>query len=152
MRPDMSLTTPGDVVSSKGFAGDVGGLGTRIATRRRQLGLRQLEVATLAGLSEAYVNRLENGVVRNPKIQHVAAIAEALGLPLVALLYGEAPRTDDELLADLGRQPRLLLALTSLVRGLEQADPADREFVIGHLESLARRFGRNGEPESDSDA
>jgi transcriptional regulator with XRE-family HTH domain len=131
-------------VSGKGFAGDVAGLGTRIAARRRELGLKQLDLAAEAGLSEAYVNRLENGVVRNPKLHHLAAIAQALRVPLVSLLYGEASRTDDELLADLGRQPRLLMALTRLVRGLERADPEDQEFVLGNLETLARRFGRDG--------
>jgi transcriptional regulator with XRE-family HTH domain len=38
--------------------------------------LKQQEVGARAGLSEAYVNRLENGLVANPKINDLAGIAD----------------------------------------------------------------------------
>jgi len=116
-------------------------IGRRVTRYRERLGFRQAELAKRAGRSEAYVNRLENGLVRSPKIGDLSAIARALGVSLDALIYGEAPRTDEDILAALARQPRFAVAMASLVKGLQMADAEDREFVIGHLESLARRFG-----------
>jgi transcriptional regulator with XRE-family HTH domain len=137
---------------------DVSGIGGRIASRRERLRLKQLELARLAGMSEAYINRLENGVVRNPKVKDLAVVARALGLPFATLLYGDAPESDEEIQVSLARQPRLATALASLARGLDSATPEDREFVLGHLEMLATRFGYQsgqfdahvGEIETDS--
>jgi transcriptional regulator with XRE-family HTH domain len=126
---------------------DAGRIAGRVVRRRERLGLKQLELAARAGLSEAYVNRLENGGVRNPKVNDLARVARALGLPLEALLAGAgagggaAPRAAADVAALLARQPRVAVALASLARGLQAAEPEDREFVLGHLESLARRFG-----------
>jgi len=120
---------------------DVAGIGGRIAARREQLRLRQAELARRAGMSEAYINRLENGVVRNPKVKDLAVVAQALGVPFATLLYGDPPETNEDVQASLARQPRLATALASLARGLDAAAPEDREFVLGHLEMLAARFG-----------
>jgi transcriptional regulator with XRE-family HTH domain len=120
---------------------DVVRLGRRIAARREQLGLKQLELARRAGMSEASINRLENGVVRNPKINDLTLVARALSVSMEALLGGEPAETDEEVVSILARQPRLVIALASLVRGLQWAEPEDREFVLGHLESLVGRFG-----------
>jgi transcriptional regulator with XRE-family HTH domain len=116
-------------------------IGRRVTRYRERLGFRQAELAKRAGRSEAYVNRLENGLVRSPKIGDLSAIARALSVSLDALIYGESPRTDQDILAALARQPRFAVAMASLVKGLQMADAEDRDFVIGHLESLARRFG-----------
>lgn len=116
-------------------------IGRRVTRYRERLGYRQAELAKRAGRSEAYVNRLENGLVRSPKIGDLSTIARALGVSLDALIYGEAPRTDEDILAALARQPRFADAMASLIKGLQMADVEDRDFVIGHLESLARRFG-----------
>jgi len=124
---------------------DVARIGQRIADRREGLRLRQLELAQRAGLSEAYVNRLENGIVRNPKINDLASLARALGFPLDALLDeprpADVPLAAPDLLELVARQPGLALAFASIARGLGRADPEDRAFVLGHLEVLARRFG-----------
>ncbi|MFG1604135.1 helix-turn-helix domain-containing protein [Actinoplanes sp. NPDC049265] len=48
--------------------------------RRRVTGLRRDELAGLAGLSEPYLTRLEQGVDRNPSAQVLAALARALHL------------------------------------------------------------------------
>jgi transcriptional regulator with XRE-family HTH domain len=128
---------------------DVEDLGRRIARRREQLGLSQTEFAARARMSEAYINRLENGGVRNPKIIHLLAVFKALDLPADAVLHSEVSNTEAELAAILARERRLAVALASLVRGLQWADPEDREFVLGHIESLARRFGQ--EPTSSEE-
>ena len=130
---------------------DVRQIGRRIAYCRERLRLKQQELAKRAGLSEAYVNRLENGLVGNPKIYHLALVARALAIPLDPLLFGDSPQTEEEIQTYLGRQPRLASAISSLARGLEWADPADREFVLNHLESLAGRFGYQPSGEQGDD-
>lgn len=52
-----------------------------VRSRRRQLGLRQDEVADLAGVSERFVYALENGK-RSVQLDKVVAVLSALGLRL----------------------------------------------------------------------
>jgi transcriptional regulator with XRE-family HTH domain len=63
---------------------DVGLVG---GERRRVAGLRREELATLAGISEAYYLRLEQGRVTNPSAQVVDALARALRLDRKATRY-----------------------------------------------------------------
>ncbi|MEV4508453.1 helix-turn-helix transcriptional regulator [Dactylosporangium sp. NPDC049525] len=73
--------------------------------RRRVAGLRRDELARLAGVSEQYLVRLEQGRDRNPSPQVLGALAVALRLDegtaahLHALAAGPAPSTVDEALA-----------------------------------------------------
>ena len=120
---------------------DVAGIGRRITQQREQRGLKQLELAARAGMSEAYINRLENGIVANPKLKDLTRVAQALDVALDILLYGSPPRFEQALLPATPPEPRLAHALGSLAQGLRVADLDDREFVLGQLESLARRFG-----------
>jgi transcriptional regulator with XRE-family HTH domain len=60
-------------------------LGGRIQAVRMERGLTQEELATKAGLSRAYVARLETGR-HNPPVLTVAKIAKALRVPLRDLL------------------------------------------------------------------
>ncbi|HEY8473589.1 MAG TPA: helix-turn-helix domain-containing protein [Natronosporangium sp.] len=55
-------------------------VGLPVNARRRTPGLRRAELATLAGLSVDYLNRLEQGRDRNPSGQVLAALADALRL------------------------------------------------------------------------
>ncbi|MFG3103040.1 helix-turn-helix domain-containing protein [Streptomyces sp. NPDC048182] len=50
--------------------------------RRRTPGLRRAELATLAGVSVEYLTRLEQGRDRNPSVQVLGALADALLLSL----------------------------------------------------------------------
>ena len=59
-------------------------IGRRVTRYRERLGFRQAELTKRAGRSEAYVNRLENGLVRSPKIGDLGVIARALGVTLDA--------------------------------------------------------------------
>lgn len=116
-------------------------IGQRIARRREQLGLKQAELAKKVKMSEAYINRLENGLVKSPKLYDLTAVAEVLDLPLEAVVYAEGKRAPESELGILSKQPRLATALLNLARGLEWADSRDREFAISNIESLAKRFG-----------
>lgn len=92
-------------------------------------------------MSRAYVSRLENGSVKSPKLGDLASVAAALELSLDTLIYGTVPTIGSDistLLAKLG----VSMAMTNLARGLQWAEDDDRAFVIGQLEGLAQRFGR----------
>jgi transcriptional regulator with XRE-family HTH domain len=57
-------------------------VGLPTGSRRRTPGLRRAELATLAGISVDYLVRLEQGRDRHPSAQVLAAIADALRLPV----------------------------------------------------------------------
>src|SRR5918912_2904991 len=61
-------------------------LGRRLSARREELGLTVRDVERLAGVDDATVARLENGVVPDPRPATVRAICEALDL-VVADVY-----------------------------------------------------------------
>ncbi|MDA0565976.1 helix-turn-helix domain-containing protein [Streptomonospora sp. S1-112] len=59
-----------------------GEVGLPTGPRRRTPGLRRAELATVAGVSVDYLTRLEQGRDRNPSPQVLAALADALRLPV----------------------------------------------------------------------
>ncbi|GAA5166033.1 helix-turn-helix domain-containing protein [Ornithinimicrobium tianjinense] len=61
----------------------------QLVARRRELGLRQVDVAELAGVSERFVRLLEAGK-DSVRLDKVAPVLEVLGLRL-ALLPVETP-------------------------------------------------------------
>ena len=75
----MSKTIPADRTSGAPQRGSV--LGEAAARRRRALGLRQAEVAELAGCSERFVHTMEHG---KETLRHDKAldVLEVLGLGL----------------------------------------------------------------------
>jgi transcriptional regulator with XRE-family HTH domain len=62
-------------------------VGLRSIGRRRVAGLRREEVALLAGVSQAYYLRLEQGRDRNPSVQVLQALSEALQLDAEGIAY-----------------------------------------------------------------
>ncbi|NRQ36266.1 helix-turn-helix domain-containing protein [Nonomuraea sp. NN258] len=56
-------------------------LGLPEGSRRRTPGLRRSELATVAGVSVEYLTRLEQGRDRNPSLQVLGTLADALRLP-----------------------------------------------------------------------
>jgi len=56
-------------------------LGVEIRERRRALGLRQIDLADLAGASERFVRELEHGKA-SVRMDKVVAVLDALGLEL----------------------------------------------------------------------
>lgn len=61
----------------------------QLVARRRELGLRQVDVAELAGVSERFVRLLESGK-DSVRLDKVTPVLEVLGLRL-ALLPVETP-------------------------------------------------------------
>jgi len=56
-------------------------VGVEIRERRRALGLRQIDLADLAGASERFVRELEHGKA-SVRMDKVVAVLDALGLEL----------------------------------------------------------------------
>lgn len=57
-------------------------LSTAVRTRRSDMGLTQIGLATLSGLSRATVNQVENRTIKDLSLTRAARLLEALGLSL----------------------------------------------------------------------
>lgn len=55
---------------------------TQVADRRKELGLRQVDLAELAGVSERFVRLLESGKA-SVRLDKVGPVLDVLGLQLV---------------------------------------------------------------------
>jgi transcriptional regulator with XRE-family HTH domain len=74
-------------------------IGRFLATVRRHLGLRQADVATLAGLDQTVVSRLERGLISGVSITSLRRVCAALGIePSIELRWrgGLADRLIDQ--------------------------------------------------------
>ncbi len=60
-------------------------LGETVRARRKKLGLSQEELAHQAGVHPTYLSAIERGE-RNPALENLCAISNALGVPLAELL------------------------------------------------------------------
>lgn len=125
---------------------DIDGIGRRAAERREELHLEQADVASRSGMSRAYVSRLENAGVRNPKVADLAAVADALRLSLDALIWGRV--SESELDTDLPRLltrrfgPELGRALAGLDMALANLQKGDVDAAVVVLDSIAQRGSR----------
>lgn len=59
-------------------------IGRRLRERRIALGLSQMRLARLAGLSRATINQLENGTLKDLAFGRLAAVLELIGMSLEA--------------------------------------------------------------------
>src|SRR5262245_32045264 len=57
-------------------------LGIAVRTRRSDMGLTQMALATLSGLSRATVNQVETGTINDLSLTRAARLLEALGLSM----------------------------------------------------------------------
>ena len=81
-------------------------LGTRIRTRRRELGLKQSSLAEAAGISPSYMNLIEHNH-RPVSGKALMALAKALDLELSELSEGAEAALTEELRAIIGAHPEL---------------------------------------------
>jgi transcriptional regulator with XRE-family HTH domain len=126
---------------------DIVAIGQRASDRRDELGLDQVQVATASGMSRAYISRLENGIVSNPKVADLASIAEALRLSLDQLIYGHPTGSLDVDLPNLLKR-RLGPELGEAVAGMDMAlatwEQRDINAAVVVLESISARHMRRG--------
>lgn len=105
---------------------DIGVIARRLTDRRAELRLEQTEVAERAGLSRAYVSRLEAGIVPNPKLFDLQRVADVLDIPLSALVAPDRSERREvfiaegaDVLAAIADEPPELQA--SILRAVRQA-------------------------------
>jgi transcriptional regulator with XRE-family HTH domain len=76
-------------------------LAERIAARRRELGLRQEDLANAAGVSTAAVSQWEKGHTKNLRLEHLFVIADKLKVQPRWLALGQGAKYAALLLAAL---------------------------------------------------
>jgi transcriptional regulator with XRE-family HTH domain len=110
-------------------------LGDRVRRLRQEKGWTTRMLAKEAGVSDSYVSRLETGATAKPRQEDLQQVAEALGTTVFFLVEGYAP-------IDVGGSdrfdkldPDLKNAAFKLVDFMEE-NPADKEYIIAHLELL----------------
>lgn len=97
-------------------------IGRRVFTAREGLRLNQEDFADRAGLSRAYISRLERGLVPNPTISDLQRVATAAGVPITDLILpddaGRRYSTDlNEIAAELeGEPPEVAESITRMLR------------------------------------
>lgn len=61
-------------------------IGEKIKSRREELGLRQVDLAVLSGITQATLSRIENGEIGCPRADNIAPLADALQVSIDYLL------------------------------------------------------------------
>jgi transcriptional regulator with XRE-family HTH domain len=64
-------------------------VGARVRSARLEVGITQAELAVKAGLHEATLSRLENGILDSVKLLQIEAIARALEVSFEGLVCGK---------------------------------------------------------------
>lgn len=78
--------TPPPFAPEPGDSVDAAEIGRRVLAGREAMRMSQQDFADAAGLSRAYMSRLERGLIPNPTITELAKIASVLGMTLAALV------------------------------------------------------------------
>lgn len=122
---------------------DIDKLAIGVLRARERLHLEQEEVAQRAKMSRAYISRLERGLVPNPKIGDLMAVAKALRTSVEALVYPSNPLTEDEeqQLAHLMAQPDLRVHFATIAKSYEEFDDEDRRALLESLQQIAKISG-----------
>ena len=87
--------------------------GERIKQLRREQGYSQNEFADAAGITQAYLSRMERGIA-NPQLDNIKKVAECLGISLADLFAFDVEGFDSVTLRPEEKTQRLLSALQSL--------------------------------------
>jgi transcriptional regulator with XRE-family HTH domain len=66
-------------------------LGRRMASRRRDLGWTQQELAAASGVPRSWISLVETGGRAGPRADELERVARALGVTMAYLLHGERP-------------------------------------------------------------
>ncbi|WP_137819616.1 helix-turn-helix domain-containing protein [Pseudomonas sp. 2FG] len=103
-------------------------VGRAIARQRNRCGLTQEEVAERLGVGNEAVSRIERGVVM-PNVERLMELASIFGCETADLLTEASHRPEDQ-------ASRIQYLLSTL-------DQADRQLVMGLVESLAERLQRS---------
>ncbi|HNS56792.1 MAG TPA: helix-turn-helix transcriptional regulator [Smithellaceae bacterium] len=103
-------------------------VGNNIRTIRTRKGLTQEALALESGLSQGYINQLENGR-RLYTQKSLEMIAEALSMPVINFFKDEAEKKDQE--KDLAGKKHYKKELLSILNGMP-------DHIIDHYVTLVR--------------
>lgn len=128
-----SLTpvTNGEVVDDIQPLRDAVGVGRRVRALREARSVEQADLADRAELSRAYISRLENGGITNPKLYDLARVARVLGTTVAHLIEPTSPDTT-KLRAELEAviEPSRAALLDDVVAEIKDWPEADQQFVL----------------------
>ena len=134
---------------------ETGNIGKRIrAVRKDTTSLSQEDLARRAEVSLNVVSRLERGTIHDPHISTIARIADALGVPVTALLdESDNPKVKAPYLSDMvpGEERREAVeAMKVLLERYAHAGAAeDRETVMNLIGWFANSVLRDGDLPQD---
>ena len=103
----------------------LGKIGEMIRSRRKELGMNQIQLANSANVSQSYIAGLENGKVQNPTLKTIAKIAAVLNLENEQLI-NEAGISNGEVNSD----------ILELARMSEKLTPEQRQKMIAVAKAL----------------
>jgi transcriptional regulator with XRE-family HTH domain len=110
-------------------------IGIRIKQRRNELGLKQLQIKELTGISSGNLSDIENGK-KLPSTPALLALSETLDCSIDWILKGESPENENIILSS-ERENELL-------NGFRQLDQDDQDELMGLLALKLRKVKRDG--------
>ena len=72
------------------------GIGERIKTLRKAVGMRQQELADALGVSTNIISKWENGLARPSSGDNISKLSEALGVSPTTLMFGNSILTTED--------------------------------------------------------
>jgi len=109
-------------------------IGTRIKSKREEMGISQKDLADMIGVTPAAVSQFEKGV-KKPSSSVLATISRQLGVS-TDYLFGAADRKELFLSGD----------IAAAFRDFEKLDNEDRETILDHIKYLKSKSKRKKNP------
>ena len=97
------------------------GIGERIRSKRKELGITQNKLSEMIGLSEHYISKIERAVSK-PRVDTLAAISKVLNISLDFLITGKTVNIENS------------ETINKLLGTLYLMDEKDRIFISKFLE------------------
>jgi len=104
-------------------------IGSKVEALRSKLGMVQKDLADAAGIPQATVSRIERGIIKQPRLEVLRRLAEALHVTVDYL----ADRTQRMSANDVvGSDPQA----HAIFRGYQELDEDDRAALLGFVKVL----------------
>lgn len=100
--------------SKSKISANVSILGAQIQALRISKGLTRKELCRMAGVSPAFLYDIEHGLLGNPSLAHVEAVATALGTDVVSLLSVSEGGGQDKIVLRFSSPPGVELTLEDI--------------------------------------
>lgn len=111
-------------------------IGTRIKQRRNELGLKQLQIKELTGISSGNLSDIENGK-KLPSTPALLALSDTLDCSIDWILKGKSPNSENVFLSN-EREIELL-------NGFRQLDQDEQDELLGLLALKLHKVKRDAE-------